>query len=101
MEFRENFQEVKIKYNPPDKNNNKPTYNNGKTMTDRKLLETSFQPIPSSNHLAKPITRKVAYETSSKFHTEQVQFHDENLFVIVLVWGVILNLNLLEIFPPS
>lgn len=47
-------------------------------MTDRKLLETSLQPIPSKQ-LAKPVTRKVSYETSPKFQTEQVQFHEESL----------------------
>lgn len=72
--WRENFQEIKIKYNPPDKNNNKQTVSRGSSVTDRMLLENSFKTVHGENTSpefpAKPIIRKITYETSPK-HRKQ------------------------------
>ncbi|XP_063434824.1 uncharacterized protein LOC134716049 isoform X2 [Mytilus trossulus] len=72
--WRENFQEIKIKYNPPDKNNNKQTVSRGSSVTDRMLLENSFKTVhagkTSPEFPAKPIIRKITYETSPK-HRKQ------------------------------
>lgn len=71
--WRENFQEIKIKYNPPDKNDNKQTVSRGNSVTDRMLLENSFKTVhaeKTSEFPAKSIIRKITYETSPK-HRKQ------------------------------
>ncbi|CAC5406558.1 MARCH2 [Mytilus coruscus] len=70
--WRENFQEIKIKYNPPDKND-KQTVSRGNSVTDRMLLENSFKTVhaeKTSEFPAKSIIRKITYETSPK-HRKQ------------------------------
>lgn len=81
--WREHYREVKIKYNPPDKNNNRQPFNREASMSGRKLLE---KPALESDAMSpdfhnKTITRKITYETSPSFqkkkHVDKVETENE------------------------